>query len=317
MTSRSKRWALVGAGLGVAASISAAAIFFELPMSATATAASEPAQPPAVPVTVAVVASRDVTNWENFSGRLEAIDRVQIRPRVGGAIQSVHFREGALVKQGDLLITRAGPRSRCGVCSYVSTTRPRLMVCDKAYRFRAQRTVAEGHYVGFALNAPALLQAIESIKTGGSESGLNLTQTRFRQLLVPLPPLREQRRIIAKVVELFDVIEILEGRLRRVEALRPKVLQLGVQGMLVEPDASDEPASALLERIARERESLTDAKPRKQSRPSASKLLTDVPYELPSGWVWARLGDVADYRTAETALSGRLPGYRTDLCGSR
>ena len=103
MTSRSKRWALVGAGLGVAASVSAAAIFFELPMSATATAASEPAQPPAVPVTVAVVASRDVTNWENFSGRLEAIDRVQIRPRVGGAIQSVHFREGALVKQGDLL----------------------------------------------------------------------------------------------------------------------------------------------------------------------------------------------------------------------
>jgi multidrug efflux system membrane fusion protein len=93
----------VGAGLGVAASVSAAAIFFELPMSATATAASEPAQAPAVPVTVAVVASSDVTNWENFSGRLEAIDRVQIRPRVGGAIQSVHFREGALVKQGDLL----------------------------------------------------------------------------------------------------------------------------------------------------------------------------------------------------------------------
>lgn len=103
MTSRNKRWALVGAGLGVAASVSAAAIFFELPMSATATAASEPAQAPAVPVTVAVVASSDVTNWENFSGRLEAIDRVQIRPRVGGAIQSVHFREGALVKQGDLL----------------------------------------------------------------------------------------------------------------------------------------------------------------------------------------------------------------------
>jgi multidrug efflux system membrane fusion protein len=58
-----------------------------------------------VPVTVAVVASRDVTTWQEFSGRLEAVDRVQIRSRVAGAIQSVHFREGALVKAGDLLFT--------------------------------------------------------------------------------------------------------------------------------------------------------------------------------------------------------------------
>ncbi|SEH75332.1 membrane fusion protein, multidrug efflux system [Rhizobium tibeticum] len=105
MTSSKKRWALVGAGLGLAASVSAAAIFFELPMSTTATAASTPAQAPAVPVTVAVVASRDVTTWQEFSGRLEAVDRVQIRSRVAGAIQAVHFREGALVKAGDLLFT--------------------------------------------------------------------------------------------------------------------------------------------------------------------------------------------------------------------
>jgi multidrug efflux system membrane fusion protein len=58
-----------------------------------------------VPVTVALVQNRDVTAWENFSGRLEAVDRVQVRPRVAGAIQSVHFREGALVKTGDLLFT--------------------------------------------------------------------------------------------------------------------------------------------------------------------------------------------------------------------
>ncbi|MBX5160179.1 MULTISPECIES: efflux RND transporter periplasmic adaptor subunit [unclassified Rhizobium] len=105
MTSRKKRWALVGAGLGLIASVSGAALFFELPMSTTATAASAPAQAPAVPVTVAVVAARDVTAWESFSGRLEAVDRVQVRSRVAGAILAVAFREGALVKQGDLLFT--------------------------------------------------------------------------------------------------------------------------------------------------------------------------------------------------------------------
>jgi multidrug efflux system membrane fusion protein len=91
MTSRKKRWALVGAGLGLIASVSGAALFFELPMSTTATAASAPAQAPAVPVTVAVVASARRDGLGEFSGRLEAVDRVQVRSRVAGAIQSVAF----------------------------------------------------------------------------------------------------------------------------------------------------------------------------------------------------------------------------------
>jgi multidrug efflux system membrane fusion protein len=61
--------------------------------------------PQAVPVSVAVVEQRNVDIWDEFSGRLEAVERVEVRSRVAGAVQSVHFREGALVKQGDLLIT--------------------------------------------------------------------------------------------------------------------------------------------------------------------------------------------------------------------
>jgi multidrug efflux system membrane fusion protein len=61
--------------------------------------------PQAVPVSVAVVEPRDAVVWDEFSGRLEAVERVDVRPRVAGAVQAVHFREGALVKQGDLLVT--------------------------------------------------------------------------------------------------------------------------------------------------------------------------------------------------------------------
>ena len=61
--------------------------------------------PQAVPVSVAVVEHRNVELWDEFSGRLEAVERVEVRSRVAGAVQSVHFREGSLVKQGDLLIT--------------------------------------------------------------------------------------------------------------------------------------------------------------------------------------------------------------------
>ena len=67
---------------------------------ATATAA---APEPAVPVTVAVIQPRSTTLFDDFSGRLEAVDRVQLRPRVAGAILSTNFTEGALVKSGDIL----------------------------------------------------------------------------------------------------------------------------------------------------------------------------------------------------------------------
>ena len=60
---------------------------------------------PATPVSVATVVQSDVATWDEFSGRLEAVERVDIRSRVAGTVQAVHFREGALVAKGDLLIT--------------------------------------------------------------------------------------------------------------------------------------------------------------------------------------------------------------------
>jgi multidrug efflux system membrane fusion protein len=74
-------------------------------LQASAQAPAEPGTPPAIPVSVAQVVQQDVALWDEFSGRLEAVQRVDIRPRVAGAVQAVHFREGALIKQGDLLFT--------------------------------------------------------------------------------------------------------------------------------------------------------------------------------------------------------------------
>ena len=70
-----------------------------------AKAESPPAAPAAIPVSVAVVARRDIATWSDFSGRLEAVDQVEVRPRVAGAIVAVHFREGSLVKKDDVLFS--------------------------------------------------------------------------------------------------------------------------------------------------------------------------------------------------------------------
>ena len=61
-------------------------------------------QPPPRPqVSVAAALERDVTEWDEFTGRLEAVESVEIRPRVTGYIESVNFAEGSIVRKGDLL----------------------------------------------------------------------------------------------------------------------------------------------------------------------------------------------------------------------
>jgi len=98
---RARRLWVAGTALtAVSAVITAAIMLRTTPAEATQSTAA-----PATPVSVATVVQSEVATWDEFSGRLEAVERVDIRSRVAGTVQSVHFREGALVAKGDLLIT--------------------------------------------------------------------------------------------------------------------------------------------------------------------------------------------------------------------
>lgn len=103
MTSASKTRFLTALGT-VSALLGGVTLWSLLGSTVTQGSDKEPA-PSATPAIVAAVDSRDVSLWEEFSGRLEAIERVDLRPRIPGAIESVHFREGSLVRKGDLLFT--------------------------------------------------------------------------------------------------------------------------------------------------------------------------------------------------------------------
>src|SRR6059058_3032392 len=63
---------------------------------------SAPAPPPPKVKVVQPVA-REITEWDEYTARLDAIDSVEVRPRVSGYLQSIHFQDGAIVKKGDLL----------------------------------------------------------------------------------------------------------------------------------------------------------------------------------------------------------------------
>jgi membrane fusion protein, multidrug efflux system len=105
MTNLLQRKGLLGAGILIvlAAATGSAVVLNGVGAKAQAESAAA-AAPPAVQASVAVVTVRDTTPSDEFSGRLEAVERVEIRSRVAGAVQEIHFREGTLVKKGDLLV---------------------------------------------------------------------------------------------------------------------------------------------------------------------------------------------------------------------
>ena len=111
------------------------------------------------------------------------------------------------VEVGDLLLTCAGPRARCGIPALVRASPGRLMMSGKMYRLRPDERL-DARFLELYLLSDEAQKRIDVMKTGISDSGLNLTHGRFVQLPVPVPPLEEQRRIVA----------ILEDQLSRLDA---------------------------------------------------------------------------------------------------
>jgi type I restriction enzyme S subunit len=182
------------------------------------------------------------------------------------------------LKAGDLLITRAGPRVRAGVSCLVQSVRPQLIVCDKVYRFRVDEKVVLPKFVALALNTPAMLELIDTLKTGISDSGVNLTQEKFLDLELCLPPLTEQHEIVRRVEVLFRLADAIQNRVvaatARAEKLTQAILGKAFRGELVPTEAefarregrSYEGASVLLDRIRAEREGTAATAPKSKRR---------------------------------------------------
>jgi multidrug efflux system membrane fusion protein len=135
------------AGISLAALVAAGAAYELAPgMVGPAAGPAAAAVPGPIPVSVAVVEQKDTAIWSDFSGRVEAVGRVEVRPRAAGAILKAHFREGALVRQGDLLFTiDSAPYAAevQGAEAQVASAQARLALGAKELQ-RAQQLVGNG-----------------------------------------------------------------------------------------------------------------------------------------------------------------------------
>ena len=126
--------------------------------------------------------------------------------------------------------------------------------------------------------------ATRRIGSGNNQPALN--KSRVQEILIPLPPLTEQRRIVAEVERRLSVIQQAEAAvevgLKRAERLRQSILKEAFAGKLVPQDPNDEPASVLLERIRAERKAAEAAarnnrKPRRRRAKSARQVQPAIP----------------------------------------
>lgn len=145
-------------------------------------------------------------------------------------------REALSLISGDVLITRAGPRARCGVTCIVDKDYDNLMICDKVYRVRCDSKKISADYLNLYLNSLTGLSLIEKMKTGSSESGMNLTQSKFKELVIPLVSLKQQLAFAKDIKKFFQLAnhieETVQSAQKRVNLLTQSILAKAFSGEL-------------------------------------------------------------------------------------
>ena len=148
--------------------------------------------------------------------------------------------------------------------------------------------------------------------TATAQPGLSVRE--IVDVMFPLPPLAEQKRIVAKIEELFAYVdkigEASDGITQAAQRLDKKILDLAIRGQLVPQDPNDEPACELIKRIEAVKK-ITE-KGRKSSRAAASDrpaYETEAPFDIPDSWAWVRLRDVCNTISKGTTPKGGNKAY--------
>ena len=156
-------------------------------------------------------------------------------------------------------------------------------------------------YYYFASNE---VQSVIEDKSDGSTKQKELSQETVRKYLVPLPPLAEQKRIVAKIEQLLPKVEEYgkaQEKLNKLNEelparLKKSILQEAIEGRLVPQDPNDEPASVLLDKIREEKKQLVkEGKLKKKELEEKPISEDEIPFEIPESWEWVRLENITTY----------------------
>lgn len=160
-------------------------------------------------------------------------------------------------------------------------------------------------YIMWVLKAPHINFAVNAVSYGvkmprvGTETMVNL--------LVPLPPLEEQHRIVAKIEEILPYIDQYDKAYMKLEAFNKKfpedmkksILQMAMQGKLVEQRPEEGTADGLYEQIVAEKAQLIKDGKIKKEKPLPEITEDEIPFEIPSSWKWVKVGNIASVQSSK------------------
>ena len=201
--------------------------------------------------------------------------------------------EKCTVQKGDLLVCEGGDYGRSAIWPYDYPMR----IQNHIHRLRAYGSVSVRYfYYCFYLYKNAGMIAGKGIAIQG------LSANALHELKMPLPPLAEQKRIVAKIEELLPLIEHYEKAWSRLEHfnkrfpgdMQKSILQMAIQGKLVEQRPEEGTGEELYKQIQAEKQALIKAGKIKKEKPLPEIAEDEIPFEIPESWKWVRWGDLSE-----------------------
>ena len=211
-----------------------------------------------------------------------ALDNTSVRLNPIGSVLMAMY--GATIGKLGILSIPATTNQACCAC----------IVCQSMYN----------KYLFYFLMA----SRIRYIKMGEGGAQPNISKEKIVSSLLPLPPLAEQKRIVAKIEELLPYIDRYEKAWSKLEDfnkrfpgdMQKSVLQMAIQGKLVEQRPEEGTGEELCRQIQAEKQSLIKAGKIKKEKPLPEISEDEIPFDIPESWKWVRLG------SACSVVTGRL-----------
>lgn len=143
---------------------------------------------------------------------------------------------------------------------------------------------------------------------------------KLKELLIPIPPITEQKRIVAKIEELLPLIDRYEEAWTKLEAfnkrfpedMQKSILQMAIQGKLVPQDPSEGTGEELYKQIQAEKTRLTIEGKIKKEKPLPEITGDEIPFDIPDNWKWVRLIDVIREKPTN-GFSPKGVDYKTEV----